>query len=132
MNIKDHLAWAKTMLSASKETRKKWVKTIIDGIKSYRGKKSSEDSVWLSDMIQNKDEWELIGFAINQQYIRATGDAELLDAIWVHPWGTPNLLYKHKKLPVIITVGAGIRWNDSILGEIEKNEYDDSVAGFTG
>lgn len=133
MSVKDHLSWVKTMLKAPVSRRREWIKTIIDGIKSYRDKQApKKDVLWLSDVIQDDATWELIGVAVNQQYVRMDGDKELLDAIWVHPWGTPNLVYKHRKLPLIITVGPGIRWNDSILSEMPKNEYDEAVRGITG
>ena len=131
--VKDHLSWVVTMLSATPKRRKEWVMAIIDGIKSYRDKNTHrEGAKWLSDIIQDDATWELIGVAVNQQYVRMDGDPDLLNAIWVHPWGTPNLVLKHKKLPVIITVGPGIRWNESVLGEMSKNDYDDAVRGITG
>jgi len=131
--VKDHLSWVKTMLKAPVSRRHAWFNAIIDGIRSYRDKTThKKDALWLSDIIQDDATWEVIGFAVNQQYVRMDGDKDLLDAIWVHPWGTPNLVLKHRKLPLIITVGPGIRWNESILGEMTKNAYDESVRGITG
>jgi len=57
---------------------------------------------------------------------------EMLKYVFVHPYGTPPLIYKHKSLPVLITVGPGLRWNESILREIDDNSYTDDVEGVTG
>ena len=71
MSVKDHLSWARTMIKAPVKRRLEWVQAIIDGIRSYRDAKTSKKDVqWLSDMIQDDSVWELIGFGVNQQYIR--------------------------------------------------------------
>jgi len=134
MTFKEHLKWVRTMLATPVKRRKEWVKTIIDGIRSYRSDDAAtkKGAVFLSDMIEDESVWEIVGFAVNQQYVRVDGDKELLDCVFVHPWGTPNLLLKHKKLPIVITVGPGIRWNESVLQEVKENQYNDDVVGFTG
>lgn len=139
--IKEVLGWAVTMVNkahknpnAARKDRAKWVELILEGIRSYRKKGATQkESHYLSDMIQDTDTWELVGFATNLQYIRADhSNDEMLKYMFVHPWGTPPLLYKHKRLPMFITVGPGIRWDNSVLKEIDDNGYNDSIEGATG
>lgn len=136
-SVKDHLTWVTTLIRAPIARRKQWVKAIIDGIRSYRDVKAANPNLqkevaYLSDVIQDDRTWELIGFSVNSTYVRADGPEDMLNCVYVHPWGTPALVYKHKKLPLFITVGPGIRWNESVLHEIPENEYRENVVGFTG
>ena len=138
--MKEYLSWVTVMIqqaqvnpNKARKTRAKWVDHILDGIKSYRKKRSSPDAKYLTEILEDDDTWELIGFAVNLQYVRADHPSDdMLKYIFVHPWGTPPLIYKHKKLPVMITVGPGLRWNESILREIDDNGYNDNVEGATG
>jgi len=43
---------------------------------------------------------------------------------------SPNLLYKHKRLPVFIIAGPGLRFNDSVLNETGIDTR--GVRGITG
>ena len=137
--MKEYLKWVTVMIQQAQEnpkkarkTRANWVNLILDGIKSYRKDRSSPDAKYLTEMLDS-DTWELIGFAVNLQYVRADHpNDDMLKYIFVHPYGTPPLIYKHKKLPIIITVGPGLRWNESILRELDDNRYNDDVEGVTG
>lgn len=146
--MKEYLNWAVVMVQTAhkdpdraREVRANWVEHILNGIKSYRDsgiKKgnlydSNQEKKYLTDLLADDSTWELVGFGVNLQYIRADhANDEMLKYIFVHPWGTPPLIYKHKRLPMFVTVGAGIRWNDSILRELKDNGYNDRVEGATG
>lgn len=135
--MKESLAWVKTMINSKISRRQEWVKLIIEGLRSYRGA-SSEDrkgAIWLSDVIQDETKWEIVGFAVHEAYVRLDGSEEETNCMFIHPWGTPPLLLKHKTLPIVMTVGPGIRWNDSILSELKDNEaleYLKNLIGFSG
>jgi len=138
--VKEYLNWAIVMVQQAhanpdkaRKTRRMWVEKIFDGLRSYRPKDSSKEAVYLSDVLSDDSTWEEVGFAVNLQYIRVDHDNdEMLGYVFVHPWGTPPLILKHKRLPVFITVGPGLRWNDSILREISDNGYSDHIEGATG
>ncbi len=141
--MKEYLNWAIVMVQQAhanperaRKTRRMWVEKIFDGLRSYRPKdenKSSKEAIYLSDVLSDDSTWEEVGFAVNLQYIRVDHDNdEMLGYVFVHPWGTPPLILKHKRLPVFITVGPGLRWNDSILREISDNGYNDHIEGATG
>ena len=76
----------------------------------------------LYDQFSDESTWEFIGFTPNVQYIKekASSKAER-EACWVHPWGTITLLFKHKKLPLCVSVNAGMRFNKSFLHEMKFN-----------
>jgi hypothetical protein len=130
--VTEYHGWVATMLKATKDRRQKWVKTILEGIKSYRKegeKKANPQTKYLSDMLQDTKLYELVGFCPQAQYIRAEGDS--LDALFVHAMGAPALLYKHKELPMFIIAGPGLRLHDSVLSENPDNRVE-SVEGITG
>lgn len=123
-DIKQLLSWSNTVSYLSDSEKKSLSDLLIDGIKAQRrGKKESD--VWLSDFVRSGKEFRVIGFAANAPYInvdRAYGDTR---PIWVHPWGIPALLLRHKELPVILMISPAIRLNENLLGN--KN-----MEGYTG
>ena len=134
--VTEYLTWVHVMVKSSPERRAQWVKTVLDGIKSYRGSakqnpSEEKEKQWLSDVLQDESKFELMGFAPNQAYIKHDGSAHELDALWIHPWGSPALVYKHRKLPILIIAGPSMRKDESILGEIPENPGE-SVKGLTG
>jgi hypothetical protein len=139
--MKDYLSWALVMIQQAhshpdkaRKTRRMWVDRIFNGLISYRpSTPTNKEAVYLSDVLKDDSTWEEVGFAVNLQYIRVDHENdEMLGYVFVHPWGTPPLIMKHKRLPVFITVGPGLRWNDSILREITENGYNDRIEGATG
>jgi len=134
--VKEYLSWVGVMVRTPVKKRMEWVKLIFEGLRSYRPKNQPKDreAFYLSDALQDKDTWDLIGFSCNLQYIRADHeDKDMLEAVFVHPWGTPPLLLKHKRLPMFVIVGPGIRWNDTILRELEQNRVGkDELEGASG
>jgi len=127
--VTKYLRWVSVLLNSSVSTRKKWVEEILNGIKDYRKGKSA-DQIYLSDALESEKDFEKIGFALNMEYIKVEGSKEHLGAVWVHPFANPSLLYKHKKLPVLIIAAPGIRLNESILQEVGLNKS--GVHGITG
>jgi len=123
-----HLPWVELILSIPAKERKKWVAQMLEGLKTYReGASKPKGSKWLSDWVGGKD-FDLIGFAPNIQYVKVDGSLEELKALWVHPWGSPVLVYKHKHLPMITLVGPSIRLDETVMSEDDEED----VLGFTG
>lgn len=88
--------------------------------------------VALARDLKNEKNFECIGFIPNVTYIKHNGTKEQLEADWVHPFGSPTLLYAHKTLPMLIIAGPDIMYNDSMIRAIKENQYGESVAGITG
>jgi hypothetical protein len=134
MSVKEELGWVDTFVRLPPSKRKEWVKRILEEIRSYRKRGNpTKETKYLSDLLSDRSKFDLIGFSYNVNYIKVDADDdESLMARWVHPWGSPKLLFKHKKLPILIIAGADIRFNDAITNELRDNPRLDDVAGITG
>jgi hypothetical protein len=136
-NVKDYADWVHTMIKNPIVKRKQWVSDIMNGLRKGIGKtkKNPKEAQNLADLLSDKSKFELIGFSANLHYIKDNlrkGDTdEDLECVFVHPWGSPKLLFKHKDLPVLFIVGDDLRLDESVINEVDKNEKVD-VRGFTG
>lgn len=122
--IRQCLSWVDVVSRMNLSEKKNLANLILAGLVAQRKGKRS-DEVWLSDFIAKGREFKIVGFAANAPYInvdRKWGDTK---PIWVHPWGIPALLLKHKTLPIIMMVSPAIRLNENMLG-------DKSMEGYTG
>jgi hypothetical protein len=108
--------------------RNKWVRQVLDGIRSYRRGLAVK---WLSDLIEEQKEFEIVGFAANFSYVNLVG-SKTCDpkAVYLHKWETPALLLKHRRLPIVIMTSPSVRLNDTILRE--QGNLVPNVEGFTG
>lgn len=132
--VRDYLSWVETILKLPQEARLKMVDAVISSIASYREKigGKTEEQKYLSEILKNQEDVELIGFSVNAMYVKAESEfQDELEAIFVHPWGTPVLAYKHKRLPIVFLVGPGVRFNESVLDEVKGNPRV-KVRGITG
>jgi len=121
-DIRQVLSWTNVVSRMTSKQKSKLASLLIDGIGTQKKTKKPEE-VWLSDFIEGEKEFRVIGFAANAPYInvdRAFGDTK---PIWVHPWGIPSLLLKHKTLPVIMMVSPAIRLNENLLGSRNMEGY---------
>jgi len=125
-----YLRWVQTLLRAPESRRKQWVREIIDGFKEYRSGKKGSTEKYLSEVLESGAEYELVGFVPKIEYLKVEGPQNELECIWEHPHMNPQLLYKHKTLPILIITGPGLRFNDSVLNEIGMRT--DGVRGITG
>lgn len=122
------------MIHTDEETRWGWVEIIMQGFHSYRAKngKTDKEQEYLSDALSDPKRFKLIGFVPNVQYVKVEGTKDQLKAVYVHPFGTPQLLYKHQDLPMLIIAGPGIRLDDTILKETGDVDGDIPLIGITG
>lgn len=135
-DVKDYAEWVYTMIASSIDRRKAWVKDIFNNLRRGVGfKNSSKGALEFTDMLNDRSEFDLIGFSANLHYVKhekRPGDTEEdLNCVFVHPWATPKLLYKHKTLPLILITGDDLRLDESVLDEDSKN-MKQNVRGFTG
>lgn len=139
------LSWVDTMLVTPQHERELWVEQIADGLKGNAAsftypnvdpkaiKKTADDLAALVKTIFSKD-FEIIGFVPNINYIRVHGSKSFLNAWWVHPFSSPTLAVKHKKLPVIMLVGASILKDKSNIFELPPDSdqiFSNQVIGIT-
>jgi hypothetical protein len=120
------------MMVSSVKKRLEWVKLVLNHIENFdKGKSKKEGEELIKELKKN---YILIGFAPNITYVKHDGAKEDLKYQWVHPFGTPTLLYKHKKLPTLLLVNGNLDFNNSRLNKIDKNKSLElqSILGITG
>lgn len=124
MGVLQALSYAHALPKMSVKEKGRLRELVIEGIRSYR-KDNAKGRQWLSDYLRTNKDFSFLGFAINLPYINvdsSTGDTK---SFWVHAWGTPQLLFSHKRLPAMMIVGPSVRLDENILGET-------NMTGFTG
>lgn len=138
--VKEYNAWVKMMQHLPEEKRQEWVERIHRSIKVQAKKENPINNKELSnfsDLLQDGRKFKLIGFSPNVQYIKDSkgkNDPGVLESVYIHAFGTPKLLYAHKKLPILVVVGPDLRINESVLDEGTnkvKNERH-NITGITG
>lgn len=123
-----YLRWVETLIKSPESRRKEWVQEILDAIKGERKDKKDSTQKYLSEVLEK--DYYLIGVVPGIEYIKMEGPKEDLECVWEHPHMNPQLLYKHKSLPVFIITGPGLRHDDSVLNEVGMRS--DGVRGITG
>lgn len=133
--VLEHLTWVQTLIfDATARHRKALKEAVLKGISSFNSKtgRTTREGSELASVLQDESEYELIGICPNTMYVKVDGAVEDQNAVFVHPWGTPVLLYKHKRTCCLVIAGPGIRFNESIVREISFNQYRDFITGITG
>lgn len=123
----EYLSWANVLASSPEKYRKEMRAMILEEIKHFsehgEGHPDTTAGEALYAELKNPDLWEFVGFAPTIKYIRETAPTkEELEALWVHPWGLPALIFKHKKLCVFIMTHPGMRFDKSYPDEMEINK----------
>ena len=114
-------AWYKEVLEMSEADRKRLVNQILDAV-SREGSlddKPTKSGMALVKMLRT--ECELGGFSPNIWYCKHHGKPSDLRDTFIHKWGYPTLIFKHKKLPVTLQVNPGMRKDKMLLKEIPGN-----------
>lgn len=116
------LSWVKDLLLFSPSRRKKMRKLALESLKKFKQGKESDEGIELVRGLE--EEAEFIGFVPNVSYVKEMAkDAEDLSSIFVHPFGSPTLLYKVKGKPILLLTNANLEYNKSKLEEIPHNKY---------
>ena len=132
-DVKESHSWVNMFLNLSIKKRLEWVKLIFQGMLDKFSRDRGLKTLVLS--MKDRKQFDLIGFSVNIEYIKhglRPGDEEDdLNHIFVHAWGSPKLLLKHKKYPILIVCGDDLKLDESILDEHKQNEKE-NIRGITG
>ena len=122
--VKELLGWVEVLASSSPSFRKKLKNKILDGIKEFDGEIYKE---------LNSSKFELVGICPNISYYRMDGKigSGELTSQWVHPFGTPSLLYYCKNSPILLITNPSLRYNSNVIKEVKLNNYNENVVGIT-
>lgn len=127
------LTWCYQLVKSTRGHRQKAKRLALNAIKHFKKGEASKEGDELAKEL--KENYEFIGFIPSVSYVKEKGTKKDLQAIWVHPFSTPTLLYKHKKLPVLVVVNGNIDFNDTRIRKIDKNADLDgleNILGITG
>lgn len=118
----DHmLSWCDVVSKSSPNFRKKLVKKLLEGISEF-------DDELVKEL--DSSNYKLIGICPNVSYYRVSGENSKYQ--FVHPFGSPSLLYYVKNSPCLVITNPSLRYNSSVLDEIKLNDYKELVEGITG
>lgn len=123
--VKEFLDWCLIFIKSSSSQRRKMREVLLNGISEY-SEEGQKYVKWLRG-----SECQFIGFAVNVQYIKEDGGPKEKEALWVHPFGGPVLLYKHKRLPMLIMSSPSLEFNNSHIKKAKMNNYTQSIEGIT-
>lgn len=125
------LSWAVTMLDSDEEERAAMVDLIFDSIENFKGGNRSKEGSEAVKFL--KKDCHLIGFVPSTTYImHKPRGAGSLKSFWEHPFSIPSLLFKHKKLPMLIISNGNLDFDDSRLlkmNGLNKIEVDEELTG---
>jgi hypothetical protein len=102
--------------------RKKEKQSLLDGIKQCRknGERTHE--------LLTSGEYDFVGFGCNLFYVKADGTK----AMFVHPFGFPVLIYKHKHSCTLVMASNLIKYNEPIEGtEVSLDKWE-KIVGVLG
>lgn len=147
------LLWLDTLLGSTRSERRSMKAALLEGIRQYgaKWKKTDKpqpkdpdfpdlvdpdkvateldpDAVALYKDLKSEKEWEFIGFAPNTMYVKESGSQAELESIWVHPYAVPALVYKHRRLPLMIYTSPTIEFNTSVLREVDANRHNGLIS----
>lgn len=125
-SVKEFLNWCLIFLKSDKSSRVKMREILLKGISEY-----NEEAKQYAEWLSNTKNCQFVGFGVNIQYIKESGTKDEMKALWVHPFGGPVLVYKHKRLPMLIMTSPSLEYNDSHIKKAKLNNYTQNIEGIT-
>lgn len=115
--------WYEQFLKLEPSERKAVAKTAFRRVQEKKPETAA--------FIKNFD-CELVGISPRVEYGLLTGNKGELGATWLHAFSMPTLLYWCAKGGFTFMVNVNLKYNDTILNDIEGNSKDRGIRGFTG
>lgn len=116
--IKQLLSYTDTLSKMNTNEKLDLLEATMDGIRSYREEHADQKTTtWISDYLESGKDFKFLGFVADLPYINidpSTGDTR---TFWMHAWGTPQLLFSHHSLPIIMIIGPSLRLDENVLGQ---------------
>ena len=127
MSFKESLSWVRMIINAKngfrKSVRRKVLKHFLEEADNENNGYDPKTIKDIYDGITSSD-FEYVGLMPNVAYIKENAEGADAEAIWVHPFGYPTLLYKHKSSPMFVIVNPLLRLNSSVVMEVPLNKYE--------
>lgn len=122
LGVKQLLYYSKVLSRMSVRDKEELKNLVMDGIRSYR-KDNQKGDIWLSDFLDSNKDYVFQGFSLNLPYINVDPKYGDTKSFWIHPWGTPQLLFTHRRLPIMMIVGPSVRLDQNVLGQSNMTGY---------
>jgi hypothetical protein len=121
------LSWVKNMVFSKTTHRKRSKEVALEGILHHIDGKVTKKMDELVTILKS-DEVEFIGFIPSVSYIKENSSSkDELQAMFVHPFSSPTLLYKMRDIPVLLIANGNLDFNDSVLCKISENKYNEDI-----
>lgn len=137
----EELSWVDAVANhAGGSDRKQIAKTNLEALKYFHSTDGNitAEGMALYNRYANRNKFKLVGIMTNIRYLKMDGPQDDLTARFVHPWGTPTLIFLelaaskvYPANPVLHIVNVNLRYDDSIINEVEFNEKTAPMKGFT-
>jgi hypothetical protein len=139
--IREELSWVDAVANhADPEQRREIAKENVEALKYYqtRDGRPTREGMTLYRRFSDKRKFRLVGILTNIRYLQVEECQGEMEPRYIHPGGSVTLMFleltpggKYKYNPVIQIVNVNIRYNESVLNEIDGNEYTGDMRGFT-
>lgn len=113
--------WYRAILDMTEKDRLGLVEKILHAIEREGSLNDQPTASGRAMVRMLKRDCELVGFGPNLWYAKARGGKADLRDTFIHKWGYPTLVYKHKKMPMTLQVNPGMRKDRMLLAEIPHN-----------
>lgn len=120
------LSWVKNMVFSKTTHRKLSKQTALEGVLNHVGGVPTPE---MKELVKNLNKnCEFIGFIPSVSYIKENSAfKDELQAMFVHPFSSPTLLFKMKDAPVLLITNGNLEFNDSVLCKISENKYNEDI-----
>ena len=115
--VREMFDWVRTILQASYKNRLKIVRQIENDIRMYGSLNDEEtpEGKALCESIIKSGDYEAFGLLPNLSYVRIEGTEEEREAVFIHAFGDPVILYRHKNTGVLVVLGASMHFDESLI-----------------
>lgn len=124
------LDWVKTFIKSTPSQRRQFRDVLIKGLREFKINNENAGEV-LVKALNDKSQLEFVGFGVNMSYIFENHAPPYNEAVMVHPFGGPTLIYKYKNFPAYLVTSPSLRHNKSHIAEMKENNYQVPVEGWT-
>lgn len=134
--ILEYPHWYLQFLELPPEDRMRVVNQVMSDLRevSHEGEGGKDRSLGERLAREIRRDYDLIGVTGYFRYVIAETDEfrDSLDREYHHPFGSPTLVLKHKKLPFLMLVNPAIRFNETFLNEMPMNPRHPRQGGAAG
>lgn len=137
-NPKASLSWVTDLGMLSGRSWREYLKDSVDELKSS---KLTPERLAFESKNRHADQFKLAGAVVNLVYTRARGESQDLSVgkglgrraiLYVHPFSGPGYSFDAPHLEALIVMRPGLRFNKSVLSEVQNVGLATDLEGVSG